>query len=212
MNEVTFGTYKSYTDLQLIRTAKSIGSPSVKKHTVKIEGADGVLDYTEYFGDVKYDNVKLSFDFETIVPQSQFLTLFSTIKNALHGRKMNISLDDDPGYYYVGRVEVSDFTNNKNIGKIKITCDCEPYKYKNELTVVTQAVNGSATIVLNNSRKRVVPQITTDAAFGFAFNGFTTQQSAGTFTIPELELVEGENTVTVTGTGNVTFKYREGGL
>ena len=156
--------------------------------------------------------MKLSFDFETIVPQSQFMSLFSTIKNALHGRKMNISLDDDPGYYYVGRVEVSDFTNNKNIGKIKITCDCEPYKYKNELTVVTQAVSGSATITLSNSRKRVVPQITTDAAFGFAFNGFTTQQSAGTFTIPELELIEGENTVTVTGTGNVTFKYREGGL
>lgn len=212
MNEVTFGTYKSYTDFHLIRTAKSIGSPSVKKYTVKIEGADGVLDYTEYFGDVNYDNVKLSFEFETIVPQSQFLTLFSAIKNALHGRKMNISLDDDEGYYYVGRVEVSDFTNDKNIGKIKITCDCEPYKYKNEITTVSQVVSGSANIVLNNSRMRVVPQITTDASFTFAFGGFTTQQSAGTFTIPELELVEGENTVTVTGTGNVTFKYREGGL
>lgn len=212
MNEVTFGTYRSYTDLHLIRTAKNIGSPSIKKATVKIEGADGELDYTEYFGDVKYDNVKLKFDFETIVPQSQFLPLFSTVKNALHGRKMKISLDDDPGYYYVGRIEVSEFTNKKNIGSIKITCDCEPYKYKNEMTVVSQAVSGSSTITLSNSRKRVVPQITADSAFTFAFGGITSQQSAGTFTIPELELTEGENTVTVTGTGNVTFSYREGGL
>ena len=44
------------------------------------------------------------------------------------------------------------------------------------------------------------------------FGGTSTIVNAGTFTIPTLELVEGNNTVTVTGTGNITFTYQEGGL
>ena len=36
--------------------------------------------------------------------------------------------------------------------------------------------------------------------------------SAGSYMLPELELVEGDNFVTATGTGTVTFRWREGEL
>lgn len=213
MKQITFGEYKSYDDLHLILKSKTIGSPSIKTHTVEVEGSDGVLDYTEYFGEAKYNNLTLSFEFSTIVVQSQFLTLFSAIKDALHGQKVHIVLDDDPNFYYIGRISVSDFSNDKSIGNISITCDCDPYKYKSAATTVAQAVSGSATITLSNMRKRVVPTITTDASFTFEFGSSSTvTHSAGTFMIPTLELIEGNNTVTVTGTGNVSFTYQEGGL
>lgn len=125
---------------------------------------------------------------------------------------MKIVLDDDPEYYYVGRLEVSALSKNKNIGQISIECTCEPWKYKELPTVVTQAVNGSASITLINSRKRVVPSITTTDSMTITFGGTSTIVNAGTFTIPTLELVEGNNTVTITGTGNITFIYQEGGL
>ena len=67
-------------------------------------------------------------------------------------------------------------------------------------------------ITLVNSRKRVVPSITTTDSMTITFGGTSTIVNAGTFTIPTLELVEGNNTVTVTGTGNITFTYQEGGL
>ena len=210
MNQIKFGTYKSYDNLNLICTKKTIGSPAVKTAIVEIEGGDGVLDYTEYFGDVKYNNRQLNFEFESIVPQSQFPELYSAILDALHGKKVQIVLDEDPDFYYVGRLEVSDFANERGIGSIKI--DCEPYKYKKNKTVVSQAVSGSTTITLPNLRKRVVPTITSDATMTFVFGKKTIQHSAGTFIIPTLELVEGTNTVTVTGTGNVTFTYQEGRL
>ena len=66
-------------------------------------GSDGALDLTEFFGEVKYQNRPLSFKFTTLVPQSQFMTLFAMIQNALHGQKVNIALDDDPEWYYTGR-------------------------------------------------------------------------------------------------------------
>lgn len=212
MNQIKFGTYKSYDNLYLICTKKTIGSPTAKTSTVNIEGGDGVLDYTEYFGDVKYNNRQLYFEFETIVPQSQFPTLYSSILNALNGQKVQIVLDEDPDFYYVGRLAVSDFTNDRGIGSITIDCDCEPYKYKKNATVVSRSVSGSSAITLANMRKRAVPTITSNASMTYAFGGRSIQHSAGTFVIPTLELVEGNNTVTVTGTGNVSFTYQEGGL
>lgn len=212
MNQIKFGTYKSYDDLYLICTKKTIGSPTVKESTVEVEGGDGVLDYTEYFGDVKYNNRQLKFEFESLVPQSQFPELYSAVLDALHGKKVQIMLDEDSDFYYVGRLSVSDFTNNRGIGSIKVDCDCDPYKYKKNATTVSKAVSGSLEITLPNLRKRVVPTITSSATMTFAFGNRTIQHNAGTFIIPTLELVKGNNTVTVTGTGNVSFTYQEGRL
>ena len=210
MKQITFGTFKSYDDLHLILASKEIGSPKEKKNTISIEGADGELDLTEFFGSVKYDNRTLKFNFSSVA--FPFADHYSMVLNALHGQKVHIVLDDDPDWYYVGRLTVSPYTSDKNIGKIDIEADCEPYKYKKNETVVSKAVSGSSTIILPNSRKRVIPTIKTTASMQFTFGGRTTQVNAGTFLIPTFELVEGENEVTVTGTGTVTFTYREGGL
>ena len=215
MKGITFGTLHSYNDLKLILTKKEIGSPAVKERKIEIEGADGDLDLTEFFGEPKYENVTHKFEFSTIVPQAQFLSLFSTVKNALHGKKMRIILDGDPLFYYLGRVKVSSFTNEKNIGMISIECDCEPYKYKMQKTVVSVAVSGTQAISLTNGRKRAVPEvlIEADSGLNIVFQEVNIWDlGSGSFTLPELELTEGENTVTVTGTGTITFTWQEGDL
>lgn len=212
MKGVTFGSLHSYDDLKLILISKEIGSPEVKIKKIDIEGADSSLDLTDFFGEPKYEDVTHKFIFATIVPQAQFLSLFSTVKNALHGKKMRIIFDGDPLFYYLGRIKVSSFTNEKNIGQISIECDCEPYKYKIEKTVVSVAVSGTQDITLTNSRKHAVPEITSTASMTISFGEHTWSSASGTFTLPELELVEGENTVTVTGTGTITFTWQEGNL
>jgi phage-related protein len=209
---ITFGNVHSYTDLKLILTSKEIGSPAVKTNKVDIPGADSALDLTDYFGEPKYEDVTHKFEFTTIEPQSDFLTQYSTIKNAIHGKKVRIILDDDPTFFYLGRCFVSSFTDEKGIGTISVECECEPYKYKLTATVVTQTVSGTKVITLTNSRKRAVPEITTTAAMTFVFGDGSWAKAAGTFAIPELELVQGTNRVTVTGTGNVSFTWQEGDL
>ncbi len=202
----------SYVDLHLILNSKEIGSPETKVNKIDIPGGDSSLDLTDFFGEPKYEDLTHKFNFSTIVPQAQFLSLFSTVKNALHGKKMRIILDDDPLFYYLGRIKVSSFTNEKNIGIISIECDCEPYKYKLAKTEVSVAVSGTKAITLTNGRKRAVPEITSTASMTISFGGHTWASASGTFTLPELELVEGENIVTVTGTGTITFTWQEGNL
>ena len=210
MKGIRFGDMHSYDDLKLILKSKDMGAPGVKVTKIDIPGGDSALDLTDFFGDIKYEDVTHKFEFSTIVPRSEFMTLYSRIKSAIHGKKMRVILDDDPHFCWVGRCFVSGFTSEKGIGTVTIECDCEPYKYKLTKTQVTQAVNGTKVIVLTNGRKRAVPEITTTSAMTIEYGGGSWISSAGTYIIPELELVYGENYVTVTGVGNITFTWQEG--
>ena len=212
MKGIMFGNYHSYRDFQLILSAKTIGTPSPKTETIDIPGGDGVLDLTEFFGETKYGNRNLSFEFSSMVIPSDFMSHFSMVQNALHGKKLPIILDDDPGWYYMGRISVSEWKADKNIGKLTIDCDCEPYKYQISTTVITKAISGSLTIELPNSRKRVVPEVKVTSASGLSVTfgtGSVWTLASGSYLLPELELTEGNNPVTVTGTGNITFTYRQ---
>lgn len=145
MKGIVFGNYHSWADLHLILSKKTIGTPSIRTETIDVPGSDGVLDFTEFFGEVKYGNRKLSFEFTAVVPQSQFMTLFSDVQNALHGQRMQIVLEEDPDSYYIGRITVSEWKADKGIGKLTIDCDCEPFKY----TFKSRAVNLCGRNLLN---------------------------------------------------------------
>ncbi len=214
MKGITFGNYHSYRDLNLVLKSKEIASPAVKVRKIEIEGADSALDYTDFFGEAKYEDMKHKFEFSTIAPQSEFLSQYSVVKNALHGKKERIILDDDPLFYYMGRLHISPLTTEKGIGYVTIEADCEPYKYKLQKTAVSKAVDGAVTIVLTNSRKRAVPEvrIVTDGGIRIVYGQLIWDLGSGSYTLPELELVEGENTVEVTGVGTVTFIWQEASL
>lgn len=131
----------------------------------------------------------------------------STVKNALHGRKMDIVFSDDPTFFWRGRISVGDWEFYKGAGRVTITVDAEPYKYKNEETVVS----GSGSLTLENSRMPVVPYVSAAAAVDLAWDGYSVSISAGNDQlIPQLVLNEGETEITASG--EVTFRYREGSL
>jgi phage-related protein len=214
MKGIRFGSTHSFDDLGLILGKKEMGAPAVKVEKIDIPGADGDLDQTEFFGDVKYGNATHRFEF-TANQQSDFLPLYSKVKNILHGRKKRIILDDDPLYFYVGRVFVDKHTDEKGIATIDVECDCEPYKYKQDQTVIAQAVSGTQTITLTNGRRRAVPEVqiwTESGSLRIEYQGYIWDLGSGSYTLPELELYEGGNLVTVTGTGTVTFVWQEGDL
>lgn len=212
MKGVTFGNHHSYDDFFLILNSKELEAPKPKLETVDVPGADSFLDLTEAFGEVKYNNRKLTFGFSTIVPQSEFMDLFSRIQNVIHGQKKNIILDDDPDFYYVGRISVDKWKADKNIGKITVECECEPYKYKVQKTVIVNSVTTAQTFIFKNLRKRVIPTITVTDSVQITFGGTTYALSAGTYTSSDIIFVEGDNTLTVTGSTTITVEYQEGGL
>lgn len=212
MKGVTFGSLHSYNDLGLILSSKEIGAPSVKVKKLDIEGADGSIDYTDFFGGPKYGEVNHKFTFTALVPRKDAMAHFAQVKNALHGQKMRIVLDDAPDYYYIGRLTVSSYTDERGIGKLTIDAVCAPWQYKAEKTVITRAIDGAETILLTNAKRRAVPLVTVAAESSLHIVYQTTNVwdlGSGNYTLPDLELAEGENAVEVTGAGTITFAWQE---
>lgn len=150
MKGVKFGSYHSWDSFQLILSQKIIGTPTPKVNQIEIEGGDGVLDLTDFFGGVKYGNRPLSFEFSTVVPPSEFMELFTRVQNALHGQKMQIILDDEPNVFYQGRIEVDKWKAQKNIGSIVIDVDAEPFKQEIGVSSLQQRMQALHKAICHN--------------------------------------------------------------
>lgn len=213
MTGVKFGDYHSFGDFFLILQPNwEIGSPEPKTEYIEIPGADGVLDISESFGEVKFNNRILKFTFKTIVKRSQFWDLFSIVENAINGKRLKITIDNDPEWFYVGRVKVSALTNEQNIGNIEIECDCEPYKYKQHMTIRCDTVTANSFLTYYNSRLSVIPTFNFSDATTIVFNGKEYSFEAGSTITSDIVFTEGKNVIKILSDCTITVAYQEGSL
>lgn len=208
MKGILFDDIHSYFDLNLIVAPFQIPPALPKTNTVDIKGANGSIDLTAALGEVFYKNRSASFTF-SVLPEDDFEEKKTEVANLLNGRQCKITLDKDPDYYYIGRCSVNGYKADKMLRQITVNADLQPYKLKQNVTVVTVE---SGTHSLQNSRLAVVPTITTTAETILTFDGVEYELSAGTHKILEICLVQGFNQVTVETDGTVTFEYQEGAL
>lgn len=214
MNGVSFDEKHSIRDWDLLMTSKTIGEPTAVTSYVQIPGRDGSIDLTEALGEVRYTNRQLIFQFDIFQNAEEWWKLKQTISSYLHGRKRKIILDVDPNYYYEGRCSVTSFYHETTVGHITVECECLPYKMMTAETVISKNVTATDTIILNNQRKTVMPTVkaTGDIVFKFEDKQFSIS-STTTLQSPDFMLKEGNNIVTiVSGSGSITFTYREGTL
>ena len=207
LNGVTFVSLNaniskhSYIDFGVILTEQNIGLPSPKTYTVNIEGMDGTLDLSECFGEMKYENRTIKFTFESIDKITDWQAKMTKISSFLHGQKMKITTWSDPDFYYVGRCRIDEFNSNSKLGKIVISCDCEPFKYKQNITTFN-LVEGSNTV--QNSRMTVYADLINEAEI--TINGKTYNAGAHLRTI---KLTSGTNNLNSSGSATLIFQEGE---
>lgn len=211
MKTVIIDGKDSYEDYGLVRKGVTVGAAPVRIVTVDVEGRDGALDLTEYFGEPLYDDRELEMTF-TAAPTTDRNGVFRTFYNAIHGKRCKISLSEDAGIYYMGRCEVSDFDTSERDGEITVIATCEPYYYKAEPTTETFEVDGTTQKTFSNLRKTVIPTFTLSAAMTIKQGDSSYSASQGTWSDARLTFKQGDNPLTFTGTGAVTVTYQEGGL
>ena len=214
MNGVSFGDVHSYHDLNLILAPFTPTPATPQTNFLKVPGRTGTLDLTEAHGEVKFDDRSFTFAF-TINPGDDlsFDERLSVVSNALNGKRCKITLDRDPDYYWIGRCTVNQYQRNKNIGTIEVTATVNPYKLKQNPSVVSVVLSSAArNIVLENDRMSAVPTIECTGSAVVVFGGTTYNLSAGTRKILDIRLMEGDNVFTVSGTGTITFTWQEGAL
>ena len=216
MNQIQFDGILSYDDWGVYLTSFFVGDAEPKENYIDIPFGDGSLDLTEAVaGEVSYSNREFEAIFTIKPPRSEWSDLVRMMRAYLNGRKRKIRIADEPEYYLIGRCKTS-FEIDGVLGRFTVSATCEPWKLKNAPTVQNVAIgaSGSATIYLSNSRKRVIPTITTSAEVSIAFCGQTTAVTTGTHKFTNIVLVEGENKMTITGAVGtaINFEYQEGAL
>ena len=123
-------------------TELNIAPPEPKYAFEDSPGTDGDLDATENVADrVLYNNRQGEWEFyitnrPNILPDNDetfsWAAAQSDISNFLQGQKVQITLADDPNYYYIGRLHIQNFDPNKYYQHLVISYNVEPYKYELE--------------------------------------------------------------------------------
>lgn len=130
MHGVTFGNKHSYRTWKLmLKSRPEISPPKPKTKLIQVPGTNTVIDLTESLtGEVKYEPRTIRCEFCVVGGRLKWPAVYSAVLNELHGKKMQIIIDDDPNYYYTGRVAVDQWASEEVTATIVITAEVEPYK------------------------------------------------------------------------------------
>jgi phage-related protein len=218
MKGIKFDETHSYYDLNLILSDCSISPAKPKENFIDIPGADGSLDLTEALGTVKFSDRtgKLIF---SVLPSDDFEEKKSEVANFLNGQKFKITLDKDPDFYYIGRCSINDHKCDKRVGTITVDLKLQPWKLKQELTVLATTLSNSGQnelkilFRLQNLRKPTKVTVECNKDIRIEQNDNVYSFTAGSWVL-ENPLVEGVNYIYVCYSSNINirFSYQEGCL
>ena len=142
-NPKTGEKINTYDDWFLAPTSRPvINPPTPKTNYVDIPGSSGAIDMSETLtGYPVYENREGSFTFYVLnalndIPDPQLWNVrYERILNFVHGKTLKLILEDDPAYYYIGRLKVDKWDSKANNSEIEISYNLEPYKWKIESTI-----------------------------------------------------------------------------
>lgn len=213
MSDIRFGTKWAHANYGLIVAPYAIPMPEPQTNFVEIPGRDGALDLSEALGTVRYTDRTIPL---TLYARAPFDSLVSMFAADVHGRRMIVIFDRDPGFYYDARITIEDVERHWGYCELSLECRAKPYKLEQFETTITVLPTGSATVTLTNTRMTVVPTITVSVEMTFTFTisgmDYSVTLPTGTHIVPSLVLSEGDTEIGITGTGSATFTYRKGTL
>lgn len=232
-HSITIGEKNTWEDWHLIPSSRPLFvQPSPKTTYVDLPGADSGIDLSESLtGYPVYDYREGSNSFYVIHDEwlkegKNWAECYTEILEYIHGRTFHAVLEDDPNYYYIGRFSIDSWTSNKDYSTIGIHYKLQPYKYRNELTIRNYTISGETNVTIDGFSQVVVPSIfavidsgsemtirrqkvSTDSGF---VDTSTYYLNNGTNRIPTIPIRKGVNHYIITGSGEVTFEFREGRL
>lgn len=230
-NGVLIDSLHSYRDFSLILTQKTFSSPELQEEYVDVPGRDGPIDVSEVLtGTIKFKERTISMKFFSVAPAQMWSAEYSNLQNKLLGKKCKIIFDDDPDYYWIGRIRSIEQDQDGKHMQYSVEVKADPYKmdrysstedwewdpFDFENGVANEGkdiqVDGKAKGYIYAGRKKSYPIITSSAGMMLEFKGKSYQIPKGTTSMYEVILDYGNNELTFTGNGIITIEYRGGSL
>lgn len=117
------GTVRPYEDYGMYLVSYDAPPPKPKTVEVQIEGRSGSIDLTEWAGDVFYETRMVTIKLRDMRGDATELI------TRLNGRRVKVYFDDQPDWYFVGRVESMNDPTRKHVSDLTLQIKCDPWKY-----------------------------------------------------------------------------------
>lgn len=251
-HSVTFGEKNTWDDWYIIPTSRPVIAPPDKNtNIVEIPGMNGVLDLSEALtGYPTYQNRTGSLEF--IVANNQldispadrtfgfkrWNVLYSEIMDYLHGKSMEMLLEDDKGYVYVGTYQVNEWKSEEIQSVITIDYDVYPFKkerysslepwYWDPFDFETGIIRNYSDILVSGTKNLTIPLTREYITPIFICSNIGSSGLIVTYEKKEYQLYDGKNyipeiiigcpvgnrelTLIFKGAGKVSVDYRGGVL
>jgi len=72
-----------------------------------------------------------------------WITRYTEIMGHLHGKKLIVSLTDDPDYAYCGRISVNEWRSEEKYSTIVLDYEFQPFKFSSKITDIDAAEKAS---------------------------------------------------------------------
>lgn len=236
--EGTNSSYHTFDSWGLyITNTDCIGEPIQDTHYVEVMGSNRQVDLSEALtGRIGYKSRKIKIELAGIREKTAWDSVVSDFRNKINGRVCRIIFDNDPSYFWRGRVSIKDFSSAMRLGTLKIEVpEADPYKYNLKTSnepwywdpfnfrtgIITKAgvteVNGTATYYCPPGYMATSPEFVCIIASGDTLavtdGKHNLNLKNGTVYDPRF-VVNGDTAVTLTftGKGKVEVAYRGGSL
>lgn len=165
----------TYEDWHLVPTSRPVfNPPNQKQETIDLPGADGFLDLsTALTGYPVYDNRVGSIEFAVLNDYEDWMTIYTRVMAALHGRTLRVTLEDEPEYFYEGRFTVNEWKSNNNGTWSNITIDYSVIPYKlDQLSSIDEWLWDTFNFETGVIRAGIFGNIEVDGTIDLDFTGY----------------------------------------
>lgn len=130
MQGVKYGEKHTFWDWGLLLKEAPVISPPVPKiKLVEVPGSDDPIDITEALtGTIHYEAREITCKFTIKGHRERWPLVYSEVMNHLHGKRMEITFDNDQDFYYAGRVEISEWEPGQTVADMTIKATVSPHK------------------------------------------------------------------------------------
>lgn len=234
-NGSSFHTYDDWS-LYIVNT-DCIGEPKQDTNYIKVMGSNKQVDLSETLtGRVGYISREIKIKLKGVRHHTAWDSILSDLRNKINGRVCKIIFDNDPSYYWRGRVDIKDFESVMRLGSLTVAMpEAEPYKYNLQSSnepwlwdpfnfrtgIITKSgvisVDGTATYDAPAGYMDVAPEficvVQTGDTLTVSDGNHTIPLKNGTVYDPRIR-VNGDKAITLTfnGKGSVEVAYRGGSL
>lgn len=210
----SIGDFHTWKDWRaIIQNSDVVGSPEPNTNYLEVPGGNGHIDLTETLtGDVTYSTRTLKFELALKTNPAVWPDTISRIFNSLHGKAVQVILDEEPTHYFYGRVNIDGVSRAQISGQLTVTVECDPYRYELGETTEFFSVSDTEDVSIENDRMWVSPAIWASRECTLTLNGMTYSIAQGNQQRMDIVLKDGVNQLTITGNVMIGFTFRKGCL